>query len=170
MKRDEERGKLTVEWGSMKRLFTYCDKKVNRFLPMICGPDIPIPLFRIRPSRYLPDNTAAYYSRGKGKEPPKIVLSAAHCLKPKPIARYIAHEMIHHWECCGAQGAKNLAYPKSLKERLAPLVSQADWRAEHSDKFIAKACEVALLTEFPVVELLIADILHCSQTKSGSPT
>lgn len=74
----------------------------------------------------------------------------------------LAHELIHHWEQISDDQSQEIPYPDNaddiIKSRFENHPSEESrWRAGHSQRFIAKAGEVAKLLNMPLRKLLFND-------------
>ncbi len=161
---DEEEAVL-AKWGSWDALYTYLDRLVRELSPVVCGHHTPVPTVEVKPTCLARgllggQHSGADYEPAEGQRPAVIGLFPAVLTDEALLRLVVAHELVHHWEHLGAQGADELPSSEAAATIIAARFTNAQrerrWRSGHSSYFIAKASSVAATLGVQLRQLLFS--------------
>jgi len=159
---DPDYNALLAEWGTEEALQTHIEKLVAVLCPMICGRHAAVPVVELRPGCFARGlfgerSAGAEYEAAEGCRPATIGVYPRVFRRRDLLEPVLAHELIHHWEHLGADGAETLSYPDEADAKIAEKYGdkqQARWRAAHSRAFVAKSAAIANALARPLEILL----------------
>jgi hypothetical protein len=160
---DTEFDAILRKWGSETAVYKFLKEEFERANASAFQGQLTLPKLQIKPmwlsSGLMGErNSGADYEPAEQNRPAEIGIFTAFLLDEDRTRLVLVHEMIHHWEQTLATDDENEDYPASLakeiKEGFSDPRRERSWRGVHSERFIAKAYDVAKLLSIPPRTLL----------------